>query len=113
MKRKLVISTLLALVLMVGLTVAAMAAGPGSNARSMNSPTVGYAGQGIAIHGTFVDQNVDGTCDNYAVRTPAQDGTGMQWGAGNQAGSGAGYGVGTQPQDGTGLQVRRGGRWFR
>ena len=125
MKRRFAVGTLLALVLVLGITVAAMAAGPGSN--SGNTAGAGMAGQGAALHGTFVDADGDGVCDDYANRTPAQDGTGNRWnrGQGQQAG-GANFidedgdgvcdnclGDGTQPRDGTGQQMGRGGRWNR
>ena len=128
MKRRFAIGTLLALVLVLGITVAAMAAGPGP--KTGDGAQAGYAGQGAAIHGTFVDENPkDGECDNYATREPAEDGTGNRWGSGQgqQAGMGTPganfvdadgdgecdncQGDGTHPQNGAGQQTHRGGRW--
>ena len=127
MKRRFAVGTLLALVLVLGITVVAMAAGPGPN--TGNVAAAGMAGQGAALHGTFVDGDGDGVCDNYAIRTPAQDGSGNRWGRGQGQHAGMGtpganfvdedgdgvcdncLGDGTQPQDGTGQQMGRSGRW--
>lgn len=94
MKRRFALGTLMALVFVLGVTVAAMAAGPGPNGAG-----TGNAGQGAAIHGTFVDENGDGVCDTYLDRTPAQDGTGNRWGGQSAAG-----------QQGIGRQAVRGGQ---
>jgi hypothetical protein len=101
MKRKFALGTVMALVFVLGVTVAAMAAGPGPNGAGAG---VGNAGQGAAIHGTFVDENGDGVCDTYLDRTPAQDGTGSQWGGQGAAGQ---QGIGRQ---GVGRQGAMGGQ---
>ena len=80
MKRRFVLGTLLALVLVIGFAVAAMAADPGPNYG--NGPQMDRTGEGAAQHGDFVDADADGACDNFALRTPAQDGDGNQWGRG-------------------------------
>ena len=126
MKRKFAIGTVLALVLVLGVTVTAMAAGPGPNYG--DDVQAGYAGQGAAIHDSFVDGDLDGECDNYVLRTQFQDGTGNHWSGiqSQQVGQGTpganfvdddGDGVcesclgdGTQFQDGASQQMRRSGR---
>ena len=120
MKTKFAVGLLVAIVLVLGISAAAMAAGPGPN---YSDGVAGYAGQGAGLSDTYVDADGNGICDNFEVRVPAQDGRG--------APAGIGYGTpganfvdadgdgvcdnclngGTQPQDGTGLQVRQGGRW--
>jgi len=127
MKRNLVVSTVVAMLMVLGLAVTAMAAGPGPNA--IGVPGTLAAGEGAAVNGTFVDENVDGVCDTYTERVPALDGAGNAWNTAqttvnswwgaqgdvdagfaanmNAAGyAAAGYGAagnGLQLQDGTGL----------
>jgi hypothetical protein len=74
MTRKLSISFVMAILLVMAISVAAMAAGPGPK-----NPDAG-TGIGDGIHGAFVDANSDGVCDSFVDRVPAQDGTGKQWG---------------------------------
>jgi hypothetical protein len=85
MKRKLALATLLAVMLVLGLAVTAMAAGPGLNWDN-DDVAPRSLGQQAGNHGLYIDVDGDGACDNYATREPAQDGTGKQWGSNNQAG---------------------------
>ena len=122
MSRKLSISFLMALLLVMAISVAAMAAGPGP--QNPDAGTVLHAG----LYSEFVDADGDGACDTYANRVPALEGTGSKWGTQRggqsaQQGSGTNFvdedgdGVcdncangGVPVQDGTGSQIRRGGR---
>lgn len=126
MKSKFAVSMLVALVLVLSVTGMVMAAGPDPNYG--DGAQAGYAGQGAALYGTFVDADGDQVCDNFALRTPAQDGNGNRWNAGQGPGMGNGTpganfvdengdGIcdvclsdGTHLQDGLGLQARSGGR---
>lgn len=101
MKRKFALGTVMALVFVLGVAMAAMAAGPGPNGTAAGA---GSAGQGAAIHGTFVDENGDGVCDTYLDRTPAQDGTGYRWGGQDAAGQQS------SGRQGVGRQAARGGQ---
>jgi hypothetical protein len=120
MTRRLSISFVMAILLVMAISVAAMAAGLGPK-----NPDAG-TGIGDGIHGTFVDENGDGVCDSFVDRAPAQDGTGKQWGARGARGqqrsvAGANFvdadgdGVcdncpngGVPAQDGAGRQMRQG-----
>ena len=95
MKRRFAIGTLLALVLVLGITVTVMAAAPEPNGAA------GLASQGAALNDTFFDGNNDGVCDNYGERLPVQDGTGKQLNGRQHQQSGQG----THPQDGTGQHL--------
>ena len=130
MKRSIVFGTLLAVALVLGMSVTAMAAGPGPYATGI--PGTGLAAQGAGLSDAFVDGDLDGTCDSYETRVPLLDGAGYGgatgwWGNSSQAQVTApgsafvdndGDGVcddcvpvGTNPQDGTGNRYQRGGRW--
>lgn len=102
MKHKFAIGTILALVLVLGMTVALMAAGPGPD--QGHGAQAGYAGQGAALHGEFLDLDGDEVCDNYATRESAQNSTGNRWGygQGRQAGN-RGAGPNFVDQDGDGV----------
>ena len=122
MTRKFAIGMMLALMMVLSVSVTAMAAGPGPN--SAAPAAGGVAGQAAAPYGTFVDEDGDGACDSFIDRVPAMDGAGSQWGVGGQAdtvspgvnwvdedGDNVCDQCGSSPQDGTGNQYRKGGRW--
>ena len=85
MKHRIALGTLMALMVVFGVTATAKAAGPRSNATGV--PGSGLVVQGTVASETFVDENGDGTCDSFVERVLAQDGTGSRWPSSSQYGT--------------------------